>query len=111
MANNWGIAEKSNEVALASLRSMPSNTATAAPPSSPSNDAPMNMRPIRLWSVVVTHSPTEANEAPDPVAALVGCVSMVVIGGGLFPSRARRCASEAVLNRIPTAGLRERDYP
>jgi hypothetical protein len=71
----------------------------------------MNMRPMRLWSVVVNHSAADAKRAPDEVAAPVACVSMVVIGGELFSFRARWCAPDAVLDRLRTIGLHLRDYP
>jgi hypothetical protein len=41
------------------MRSMASNAATTTTPSKPMSETEMNIRPMRLWSVVVNHSLTD----------------------------------------------------
>src|SRR6478736_1269362 len=83
MENSCGIELTSSIAACASIRSIPSSAATTTAPRRPTNDTPMNERPMSLWSVVVNHSPTDDMRALGDTVAPGACVSVVVIGGGL----------------------------
>src|SRR5258705_10840550 len=97
------------------MRSIPSNAATTITPSMAPTDTEMNRRPMRLWSVVVSHSATDDMpalvDAVTPPAAPAACVSMVVIGSELFSFQAREARPDSVLDRLRTVGLHLRDYP
>ena len=105
--NSCGIESTSSIAACASMRSMPSSTATTITPRRPTRETPMNERPMRLWSVVVNHPPTDdvrARELARPQLRQVRASRWWSWAADSFRFGRAERAPDSVLDRSQTVG-------
>ena len=71
-ANNCGTALTSKAFVASATRSNPRMVATTLTPSSQMTLKPMKRRPIRLWSVAVSHAPTAPTKGMEGLELATG---------------------------------------